>query len=107
MSEKAELRFGDQTVELDVIVGTEGERAIDIQQLRSQTGLITMDPVLVDGQSPVARFLALRDRGENVRTIDGYLALAATSFETVEPTVRHDMLRVPYSHALLTCTRTD
>ncbi len=75
--------------------------------LRPGGRLITMDPVLVDGQSPVARFLALRDRGENVRTIDGYLALAATSFETVEPTVRHDMLRVPYSHALLTCTRTD
>ncbi|NBW87243.1 MAG: citrate (Si)-synthase, partial [Planctomycetia bacterium] len=31
------------THDLPVIVGTEGERAIDIAKLRSQTGLITLD----------------------------------------------------------------
>ncbi len=44
MTEKAELRFGDQTIELDIVEGTEGERAIDIQDLRAKTGLITLDP---------------------------------------------------------------
>jgi len=29
--------------ELPVVVGTEGERAIDIGRLRAQTGLITLD----------------------------------------------------------------
>lgn len=75
--------------------------------LRPGGRLVTMDPVLADGQSPIARFLALRDRGENVRTAEGYRSLAAPTFESVESAVRHDMLRVPYSHALLTCTRTD
>ncbi|MBW2696421.1 MAG: citrate synthase [Deltaproteobacteria bacterium] len=44
MGENAELRVGDQVVELPVVVGSEGERAIDISKLRSQTGYITLDP---------------------------------------------------------------
>ena len=44
MGEKAELRVGDKTFELPVIEGTEGERALDISNLRSETGLITLDP---------------------------------------------------------------
>ena len=44
MAESAELRIGDKTLALPVIVGSEGERAIDIQKLRAQTGYITMDP---------------------------------------------------------------
>lgn len=43
-TEKAILTIGDQQIELPVIEGTEGERAIDIRQLRAQTGLITFDP---------------------------------------------------------------
>jgi citrate synthase len=44
MSETAELRFGESSIELPLIEGTEGERAIDISELRSKTGLITLDP---------------------------------------------------------------
>nr|WP_243663837.1 hypothetical protein [Rhodothermus marinus] len=40
----AKLILDDTTVELPVIVGTEGERAIDIRKLRAQTGYITYDP---------------------------------------------------------------
>ncbi|MFH1569836.1 MAG: citrate synthase [Gemmatimonadota bacterium] len=43
MSETARLQLADQTVELPVVLGSEGERAIDISQLRSQTGYITLD----------------------------------------------------------------
>ena len=46
MSEKAILTIGDQRIELPVIEGTEGERAIDITKLRDQSGLITYDPSL-------------------------------------------------------------
>lgn len=41
--ETAQLRLGDQEIELPVVVGTEGEHAIDISKLRSQTGYITLD----------------------------------------------------------------
>jgi len=44
MSEVAKLQLGDETIELPVIVGSEGEQAIDITNLRSETGLITLDP---------------------------------------------------------------
>ncbi|MBW7867321.1 MAG: citrate synthase [Brumimicrobium sp.] len=44
MSETAKIEFGGKTVELPVITGTENEKAIEIKDLRSQTGLVTMDP---------------------------------------------------------------
>ncbi|HET6610638.1 MAG TPA: citrate/2-methylcitrate synthase, partial [Kofleriaceae bacterium] len=43
MSDTAKLSFADKTYELPVIVGTEGERALDIRKLRKETGLITLD----------------------------------------------------------------
>jgi citrate synthase len=68
VAEVAELRLGDQVVELPVIEGTEGERAVDIQNLRSETGLITMDPgygntgsctsgiTFIDGEHGILRY---------------------------------------------------
>jgi len=44
MHKTAKLIFEGKTYEYPVIVGTEGEKAIDISQLRSQTGLIALDP---------------------------------------------------------------
>ena len=41
---KAKLTYNNKEIELDIIEGTEKEKAIDITKLRSQTGLITMDP---------------------------------------------------------------
>ncbi len=39
----AKLIIDDESYDLDIIEGTEGERAIDISDLRSKTGLITSD----------------------------------------------------------------
>ena len=46
MPEKATLIIGDKKIELPILVGSEGERAIDITRLRDQTGLMTYDPSL-------------------------------------------------------------
>ncbi len=68
MSETAELRLGDKTIQLPVIVGSEGERAIDISKLRAQTGYITLDPgyansgscqsaiTFIDGEEGILRY---------------------------------------------------
>ena len=49
MSEKATLRYGDdKEIELPVMVGSEGEKAIDISKLRNQTGHITLDEAYVN-----------------------------------------------------------
>ena len=41
---EAQLHYDGQDLAMRVIEGTEHERAIDIAQLRSKTGLITLDP---------------------------------------------------------------
>lgn len=43
MSKSAKLDLGENTIELPVIEGTEGEKALDISKLRAQTGYITFD----------------------------------------------------------------
>jgi len=40
----AKLIYDDKEYELPLVVGTEGERALDIGKLLAQTGLITLDP---------------------------------------------------------------
>ena len=44
MAEKASLHINGQKYEFPLIVGTEGEKGIDIRRLRDQTGCITYDP---------------------------------------------------------------
>jgi citrate synthase len=43
MSETAQLKLGDQMIELPVVVGTENEKGIDVSALRQKTGYITLD----------------------------------------------------------------
>ena len=44
MSKTAQLKYNDKTYDLPVVEGTENELAIDIENLRSSSGLITLDP---------------------------------------------------------------
>ena len=46
--EKARLIVGGRELELDVTVGSEGERAVDISRLRTETGYITLDEGFVN-----------------------------------------------------------
>jgi len=43
MGETAQLKIADIIVELPIVVGSEGEKAVDISKLRSETGYITLD----------------------------------------------------------------
>ncbi len=43
MSETAKLIVDGKEHELDIVVGSQGERALDIRKLRSDTGYITLD----------------------------------------------------------------
>jgi SAM-dependent methyltransferase len=65
--------------------------------------MFTNDPCLTPDQSRIARVVIPRDRGRNVRSPEGYRALAGRHFGQVSADVRHDLLHIPYSHALLTC----
>jgi SAM-dependent methyltransferase len=67
--------------------------------------MVTIDPALEEGQAWLARALIRRDRGQNVRKGSDYLALTPDRFSEKLLTLRHDLLRIPYSHAILECTK--
>ena len=48
MENTAKLIIDGKTFELPIVEGSEGERAIDISNLRKETGLITLDPGYVN-----------------------------------------------------------
>ena len=64
----AVLKFEGREIELPVVTGTEGDKALDIQTLRRSTGLVTIDPgfantascrsqiTYIDGEKGVLRY---------------------------------------------------
>ena len=67
--------------------------------------MITMDGCYLPGQSSIERYLLDSDRGRFVRTELEYLQLAQHRFDQVRPHLRPGLLRIPYSHLFLECTR--
>ncbi|MBM0740835.1 class I SAM-dependent methyltransferase [Phormidium sp. CLA17] len=68
--------------------------------------LITFDGCYLTGQSPIAHYLLTRDRGQNVRDQDGYTKIVSQVFsKDVVVSIRHDLLRIPYTHIILECTK--
>ena len=66
---------------------------------------VALESALVQGQHWVARVLIRSDRGQCVRAPQGYVDLMETAFEQVKVTIVHDMLRVPYTHCVIECSR--
>lgn len=66
--------------------------------------LVTVDPCYTPDQSRLARWTVSRDRGQNVRTPEGYRALAMHAFRNIDVRACNDLSRVPYTHAFLECT---
>jgi len=67
--------------------------------------MVTNDGCYMANQSAAKRYLLSRDRGQFVRTEPQYLELAKASFQQVEPHIREDVLRIPYTHLIMVCTR--
>jgi citrate synthase len=51
VAENARIQVGGHDLEYPVVVGTEGERGIDIQNLRARTGVVTLDPAFMNTAS--------------------------------------------------------
>jgi len=51
VTDKAIITVGDTRFEAPIVVGTEGERAFDIGQLRAKTGYVTIDPAFMNTAS--------------------------------------------------------
>lgn len=67
--------------------------------------LVTIDPAFEPNQSFFAREMIKRDRGQNVRSGEAYMALVEAPFSEKRLTIRHDLLRIPYTHAIMECTK--
>jgi citrate synthase len=105
MSDKAVLTYGDKTLDLPVIKGSEGELAVDIAKLRSTTGLITMDPgfmntgscqsavTFIDGDQGILRY-----RGYSIEEL-----AEKSTFLEVSYLLLHDKL--PTKEELATFTK--
>jgi citrate synthase len=113
MSETAELRLGEKTIELPIVEGSEGERAVDITKLRGETGYITLDPgyantgscksaiTFIDGEKGILRYrgIPIEQLAESASFLEvahlliyGHLP-TADEYETFETNVlRHTML---------------
>lgn len=68
--------------------------------------LVTFDCALKKGQHPVARLLAKFDRGRHARSPEHYRSLIEPTFTVQQEIIRHDLLKVPYTHALFRATVT-
>jgi SAM-dependent methyltransferase len=116
--DRAEFRAGDATAidddlrDFDLVlafgvlhhVDDEGARGLlegAARALRPDGRAVTLDNAFVPGQSRIARAIISRDRGQHVRAADAYAPLAAGVFGQAQTTVRHDLLRMPYTHLIL------
>ncbi len=87
MTKKVKIVFEGKTYELPVVVGTEGEKAIDISNLRNMTGLITLDPgyantgsctssiTFMDGEKGILRY-----RGIPIEQLAEHSSFIETSY---------------------------
>ena len=87
MDNTAKLMVNGKTYELPLVIGTEGEMALDISNLRKETGLITLDPgypntgsctsniTFMDGEKGVLRY-----RGYPVEQLAEYSSFRETAY---------------------------
>lgn len=67
--------------------------------------MITIDGCYIKNQSRFAKFFISKDRGQNIRSPEGYQALAKHYFQELKTDVRHNLLRIPYTHFIMECSR--
>lgn len=64
---------------------------------------ISLDACYTQDQSPLARWIVSQDRGQYVRTQEGYVEIVSQVFSNIQVSIRHDRLRIPYTHIILEC----
>ncbi len=91
MEKFAELVVDGKTYKLPVVIGTEGEKAIDITRLRKETGLITLDPGYANTGSCTSRITfmdgekgILRYRGIPIEQLAEHSSFVETAHLLIE-----------------------
>ena len=112
MAEHAEIKVGNTSIELPIVVGTENEKGIDIGKLRAESGLITLDPgfkntgstksaiTFLDGEKGILRYrgYSIEELAENSSFIEvAYLLIygelpSAAELEKFENEIKYHTL---------------
>jgi SAM-dependent methyltransferase len=66
---------------------------------------VTLDNAYTPDMSRLSRFVISKDRGQSVRSPEGYADLARMTFAEVDIAVHHDLMRIPYTHVFITCSK--
>ncbi len=102
----------DVAIAFGVLHHLTDESALDLfrearQAVKPRGRLVTIDGCWDGDQSAGARWLLARDRGRHIRSAEDLVRLAGTHFDVVTAEVRHDLLRIPYSHVILVCSSSE
>ncbi len=103
-----EMPLFDRVIAIGVLHHLEDKDAMqlfNVAQLALKPGgrLITVDPVLFEGQPRLERYLVSKDRGEYVRSDKDYKRLIPQYFNHVETGIRSGLLHMPYSLMFMEC----
>lgn len=67
------------------------------KKIADEGKIYTLDPVYLDNQSRISKYLVSKDKGNYVRTPESYKNLVGSKFK-IEVSIISDFLRVPYDH---------
>jgi cyclopropane fatty-acyl-phospholipid synthase-like methyltransferase len=100
----------DLVIAMGVIHHLDDDAARSLFQLASRVlsaegRMVVLEAVYIDNQPRLARWVVGLDRGTSIRTPEGYENLANPFFARVEQHIRHDLLRIPYTHSILECAQ--
>jgi len=87
--------------------GDEADEMFELAHTLLKPGgrFITLDGIYIPHQSYFVHFLLSIDRGKFVRTQEQYRIIAQKKFSDIRLFVRHDLLRIPYTHIIMECTK--
>jgi citrate synthase len=103
----AQLKIGDKTIDLPMFEGSENEQAIDIRNLRKETGCITYDPgfvntgccksdiTYIDGEVGI-----LRHRGYDINDLAEKCEFVDVSYLLIHGTLPNEKQRASFSKNL-------
>lgn len=74
------------------------------KKMGKNSKLLTEDPILVEGQNMIARFLIKKDRGMNVRKREEYIYLLKKHFSKIKSKIVHQSF-IPYTWFTTTCIK--
>ena len=66
--------------------------------------LFLLDPVYIEGQSRLARYIVSKDRGQNVRSVAESVDLCKRVFDNVEYHIDMSPILIPYTGIVITCS---